>query len=79
MQSQVWGWEPLKNHDHVDVAWNQVTDMQAIWLLCIYLTLVKIVDDQLVACGHSQGFVAVWIAEMSQVSIELEQKFTLWF
>eukprot|EP00658_Telonema_sp_P-2_P005482 TRINITY_DN12047_c0_g1_i1.p1 TRINITY_DN12047_c0_g1~~TRINITY_DN12047_c0_g1_i1.p1 ORF type:complete len:670 (+),score=113.01 TRINITY_DN12047_c0_g1_i1:73-2082(+) len=52
---KVWGWEPVRIHDHIDVAWNQVSDIQ-------------IVDDQLVGCGFNQGFVSVWIAEMSQVS-----------
>lgn len=51
---KVWAWEPVTSLDHMDVAWNKVTDM-------------KIVDDQLIACGTSSSFVAVWVAEMSQI------------
>lgn len=52
---KVWGWEPIRQFDVVDVSWAKVSD-------------ISIHDNKLLGAGFYQSFVGIWVVDLEQVS-----------
>ncbi|KAK9823394.1 hypothetical protein WJX72_002455 [[Myrmecia] bisecta] len=52
---RVWGWEPVKQHDFVEVPWTKVADL-------------SLRDDKLIGCSFNTCFVGVWVVDLTKVA-----------
>ena len=51
---KVWGWEPVRGYDIVDVSWAKVAD-------------INIHENKLLGAGFHQSFVGIWVIDLEQV------------
>mmetsp|Transcript_41595 Transcript_41595/g.98614 ORF Transcript_41595/g.98614 Transcript_41595/m.98614 type:complete len:687 (-) Transcript_41595:207-2267(-) len=51
---RVYGWEPAKQFDFVDVAWTKVADL-------------SLHEGKLIGCSFNQTFVGVWVVDLTRV------------
>ena len=54
---KVWGWEPVRGFDVVDVSWARVSD-------------ISIHENKLLGAGFHQSFVGIWVVDLDRVAPE---------
>ncbi|XP_071702027.1 katanin p80 WD40 repeat-containing subunit B1 homolog KTN80.4-like isoform X2 [Rutidosis leptorrhynchoides] len=51
---KVYSWEPIRNHDSVDVGWSKLSDL-------------NMHEGKLLGCSYNQSCVGVWVVDISRI------------